>query len=156
MDLAETEGLSLVVTSQHLRLLHECGLLQQARKSKWIFYSPDVDPEPPMTRKIYNPLKKQLISNEKQIENISKIMTGFTHPRRIEIVKQLHAHPRTFDELTQICSISPGAMHRHLNKLISRKFIREKSGVYILIPKGTELKKMLISICHQSIINHTS
>lgn len=150
IDLAETEGLSPVVTSQHLRLLHESGFLKQTRKSKWTFYSTVSDPEPPMTKKIHISLKKQLVINEKQIPNLLKLMTAFTHPRRVEIIKQLKASPHTFDELTKICAISPEAMHRHLNKLLSRKFIREKSGIYILIPAGTELKNTLINMCHQS------
>lgn len=148
-DIADAEGISSVVASQHLRLLHENGFLNQIRESKWTFYTAVSIPEIPLTRKIYEPLKKQL-RKRNQIPKLLKSTTAFTHPRRIEIVKQLNRASCTFEELMDMCGISSRAMIRHLEKLRSRNLIRNNSETYSLLPGGTEFEKALVDICRHS------
>lgn len=149
-EVAEFEGLTPVVASEHLRLLHESGFLKQTRESKWTFYSVVSVPELAVSKKIFKPLKKQLSGNEKQIQKIFKSATAFTHPRRIEVIKNLNGSPRAFEELRDQCDFSFSAMNRHLEKLCSRGLVQKKSEEYELLPGGTELEKVLINICCQS------
>lgn len=146
-DIAEIEGISLVTASEHLRLLHESGFLKQERKSKWIFYSAVWPAGFPLVDKIYKPLRKQLIMTDSQVASLVKLMTSFTHPRRVEILKNLFGTVRSFDELTGMCDISPDAMRRHLKKLLSRKMILQDTIGYRITSGGSELKKVLIQIC---------
>jgi DNA-binding transcriptional ArsR family regulator len=149
-DIAAAEGMTSVVASQHLRLLHETGFLKQTRESKWTFYAAASDPELLLARKIYKPLKMQLTRNKNQIPKLLRSTTAFTHPRRIEIVKQLNSTSRTFAELMSVCAISSRAMTRHLEKLRSRNLIQKNSETYCLVSGGTELEKALISLCLKS------
>jgi DNA-binding transcriptional ArsR family regulator len=146
-DLAEIEDLSLVVASEHLRRLHEVGFLKQKRKSKWIFYSAVESSASLVAQTIYKPLKKQLVMMDNQIPHLMKLMTAFTHPRRVEIIKTLQGRPQMFHELIVGCAISPAAMFRHLQKLISRGFVEQSEGLFRLVSDGTELKKVLIDEC---------
>ena len=88
-DIADAEKITPVVASQHLRMLHELGILKQTRKSKWTFYSIDDTPEPLLILKIHKPLEKELVRKQDQIQELIKLMTAFTHPRRVEIIRQL-------------------------------------------------------------------
>jgi len=149
-EIADAEEITPVVASQHLRMLHELGILKQTRKSKWTFYSMDAAPESMLIQEIHKPLERELVRKQGQIPELLKLMTAFTHPRRVEIIKQLAKSPRTFNELTSACAISPRAMIRHLSKLQSRNFIQLNADVYSLLPKGTALKKRLVAMCQQS------
>lgn len=147
--IAEFEGITTVVASRHLRLLHESSLLSQKTEGKWTFYKVKSDPEFTITQKMYSPLRNQLAGGKGQIPKVIKSVTAFTHPRRIEIVKQLGAEPLAFDELKDRCSISSRAMTRHLNKLISRGFVENDSNMYKLLFGKTELEKVLLDMCLQ-------
>jgi DNA-binding transcriptional ArsR family regulator len=149
-DIADAEGVSSVVASQHLRLLHENGFLNQTRESKWTFYTVISNPELPLAQKIYEPLRTQLARKKNQIPRLLKSTTAFTHSRRIEIVKQLNRTSCTFDELMDVCGISSRAMTRHLEKLRSRNLIQNNSETYRLLPGETEFEKALVDICRHS------
>lgn len=146
-DIAEVEDIALVTASEHLRLLHQSGFLGQERKSKWIFYSAVLPSGFPVTEKIYKPLRKQLIASDRQISSLLKLMTAFTHPRRVEILKRLFNSSRSFEELIELCDISPMAMKRHLDKLVSRDVVRQDSDVYRITSGGVELKRVLVRMC---------
>ena len=146
-DISEVEGVSLVTASEHLRLLHQIGFLRQEREGKWIFYTASLSAGFPLVEKIYNPLKKRLIMPESQIPSLLKLMTAFTHPRRVEILKCLVVASRSFDELVELCDMSPMAMRRHLGKLVSRDIVRQDSDIYRITSGGIELKRVLIRIC---------
>lgn len=146
-DISEVEGVSLVTASEHLRLLHQSGFLMQERKSKWIFYTASLSAGFSLAEEIYKPLRKRLIMSKSQIPSLLKLMTAFTHPRRVEILKCLFVASRSFDELIELCDISPMAMRRHLGKLVSRDIVRQDSDIYRIPSGGTELKRVLIQLC---------
>lgn len=147
-DIAEIEHLSLVAASQHLRLLHEHGFLKQTRKSKWMFYSSIDEPEQPVAQAVISSLRKQLTSSPTQ--SLIKLTTAFTHPRRVNIIKQLCIAPRTFIELASVCDISPRALTRHIEKLVSRNLVQLESDRYRLFPGGTELAIALTDLCKEA------
>jgi ArsR family transcriptional regulator len=148
-DIADIEGVALVTASEHLRLLHESGFLRQERKSKWIFYSAELSSGNPVAENMFNPLRKQLITAGNQIPLLLSLLTSFTHPRRVGIVKNIFGFSRSFDDLIEVCDISKPAMHRHLDKLVVRKVICQDADVYRIVPGGTELKRVLIKLCRE-------
>jgi len=146
-NIAQLEGMTIVVASRHLRLLHESGLVVQAREGKWTFYKAVAPRESFLAHKIYKPLKIQLLNSKNQIPKLLKSATAFTHPRRIEIVKMLSGTPQTFDALQDLCTISSRAMTRHLDKLLSRGLVQKNPDNYRLLSGKTEFEKILLDAC---------
>ena len=155
-DVADAEKLSAVVASQHLRLLHDSGFLHLTRKSKWVFYRAEVNPAVPYAKIIYSPLKTALVFENTQIKTIFRIFTAFTHPRRIELTNVLSKRESSFENLLASCDISGMALHRHLKKLISRKFIAQKNDIYQLLRQTNRLQSALLNACLSSGPYHTS
>jgi len=147
LDVARSEQLTEVVASQHLRLLHEHGFLQLERRSKWAFYRAEFPLEGSYADYIFDPLKKKLNSKNPRTKDLFRLFTAFTHPRRIEIAKALLIRDHKFEELISICDISGQALYRHLDKLISRKFITQNDAIYQIIHYSTGLEKALLDAC---------
>ena len=154
-DIAQAEQLSEVVASQHLRLLHEHGFLEQKRKSKWVYYKMAVSAGS-HAKHLITPLKSKLGSQRPCSNDLMRMVTAFTHPRRIDIVKILLNKESSFEQLITECNISGQALYRHLNKLIDRKLVVQKNNVYrILRPKDGLLKALLLC-CNEEPFSHTS
>jgi len=147
LDIARSENLTEVVASQHLRRLHEHGFLQLKRKSKWAFYQAESPLKGSYAEYIFTPLKKKLIHGNNRTEDIFRVFTAFTHPRRIEITKALLIRDHKFEELVFACDISAQALYRHLNKLISRNFITQKNEIYQITRYTYGLEKALLDAC---------
>jgi len=156
LHVARANNLTEVVASQHLRLLHEHGFLQVERKSKWTFYRAGAPLKGSYAEHIFEPLKKRLMSKNSSKDDILRLFTAFTHPRRIEIAKALLIRDHKFEELISACDISRQALYRHLDKLISRNFISQNNGAYQIIRSRKGLKKVLLDACETTPFSHTS
>lgn len=75
-----------------------------------------------------------------------KAVTGFTHERRVHIVRALHQDPGEFSVLCSICGISVDAMRRHLQKLEKRDYIRRHDGVWEIKNLSDGLKNDLVNL----------
>jgi hypothetical protein len=63
-------------------------------------------------------------------DRILKALTSFTHPRRIQIVKAIHASGDASENLLiQTCHISKPALFRHLQKLAQRSLVTVNDGM---------------------------
>ena len=76
-----------------------------------------------------------------------QVLTGFTHPRRLELIRLLHARPMTVRQLADATGFSQQAISRHLAKLLKRELVADAGDwMWRLIrPKG-QLEKTLIEI----------
>jgi DNA-binding transcriptional ArsR family regulator len=156
-DIAVLETLSEVVASQHLRMLHEYGFLQLKRNGKWVFYRATANPSLPLAAGLFPLLKNELVSgNKKQVADLIRLFTAFTHPRRIELISAIFAEKREFDELVSLCDISSMALRRHLKKLTARNFIIQENEAYQIVHSGNRLRTLLLKACRESAIYHTS
>jgi DNA-binding MarR family transcriptional regulator len=128
-DLAKQNNYSQPVTSVFLRALQARGLLTPVRVSRFVRYYPIPDPlvdsAAPMLKAMTN-----AFSDEKlPFDQIRRIMTAFTHPRRIKITAILNSCPMDAMTLSAATGISMPAMNRHLDKLSRRGFaVEDPSG----------------------------
>src|SRR5687768_3697173 len=73
---------SLALTSQYLRNLEARGMLEVKRESRWVFYSVPVSP-PHEPAAALVPAMRSCLHSPESIEETFKLLTAFTHPRRI-------------------------------------------------------------------------
>jgi DNA-binding transcriptional ArsR family regulator len=129
-DVATRLGRPLSLTSEYLRTLEARGLLIARRVSRRVIYrlNPATDGGP--APKLVAALRSALQCEVQPLETLFNLATAFTHPRRIEIFRVLHAKPRTRAEVQVVTGISSRAVQRHLKKLQARHFVTRKGGVY--------------------------
>lgn len=121
--------LSLPVASQYLRALEARGLLVSRRVGRRVEYRLNVAASA-SAHPLVGPLRSAFQRTTSPIEMIFKLATGFTHPRRIEILRVLTAETRTLAEVQTDTRISVAALQRHLRKLEARGFVVCRKGIY--------------------------
>lgn len=124
-DIAMRTNTSPPNTSIQLRNLHARGLLCAQRKRNRLFYTLEANENIPFAAPLVSALAAMFDQN-KSNQSIVHVCTGFTHPRRIEIVQYLERQPMSFKPLLDKTGISPAALNRHLNKLIRRHIVQKK------------------------------
>jgi len=145
-----------VVSSQHLKLLHEHGFLEQTQKSKWVYYKTATHIENSHAKNLAPPLKEKLRSEGPCSKELVRMVTAFTHPRRIDIAKAITDRNKNFEQLASECNISGQALYRHLNKLIDRNLILQDKNIYRIIHPKAGLLKALLLCCNEDQVSHTS
>ena len=112
----------VAVASQYLRALEARGFLEARRNKRWVEYRP-LDPE---NTKPGNTLAGALareFQSKKAVETAFRLVTAFTHPRRIEIYRALVPRAQTLEELAKSTGIPWRTLLRHLSKLRTRGFV---------------------------------
>jgi len=131
--------------SMMLRALQSRGLIRPIRQSRWVYYYPMPDPLVKSAAPILAALRKKLLTKRVDEFSIIRILTAFTHPRRLAILAYLHE--RGAQATPDICvplGISQQALSRHLRKLIVRRLILYEEGRYCLRPTGDVLARTLL------------
>lgn len=120
----------LPVASQSLRALEARGLLTVRRVGRHVEYrlGDTTAAHPPDS--LAMTLQAALRKNPPPLDLIFKLATAFTHPRRIEIHRLLHAGPRTLAKLHSATRIPHRALLRHLEKLETRGFVALHTQTY--------------------------
>lgn len=121
-DVADSTGAKQSATSVMLRALQSRGLLSPRRVGKFVHYFPVADPQVPSAAPLLLAMSEALLVNNLPASEIRRIMTAFTHPRRIQIAHLLTISPMTDTSLSACTEISWPAVKRHLNKLQRRGF----------------------------------
>lgn len=133
-------------TSHHLRLLQSRGLLTAKPVSRFLFYSPKTDQTVGNADPVLAAVSAALERNESPVE-ISGILKGLTHVRRIAILRALHRASVSPEDLVRTCQISLPAVYRHLAKLEERGLVvADDNGTYKLEHKMPALARDLVSI----------
>lgn len=131
--------------SECLRALQSRGLIAARRQSRWVRYFPEPDPLVPSARPLLLAMATALRKRHRPETDLTHVLTGFTHPRRLQILKCLKAEgPRAFDELSRKTHISHQALYRHLGKMKARNLVHNDRTVWRLVRGTDELADSLI------------
>lgn len=134
------------VATQYLRALNARGLLEARRQGKWVYYRPAADKSVAGASALLKALQQTFDTQKEPIEMIFHHVTGFTHPRRLQIVQAIQADALSLEELRVRIAISRSALRRHLRKLVDRGYVVADEGRYRCIrPKG-QLAKVLLQL----------
>ena len=88
-DVACALHMPLAVTSQYLRTLNARGMLRAVRVSTRVFYQAAPDPSISQAGVILNALIACYRRPKTTVEDLCFVLTGFTHPRRIQLIQEL-------------------------------------------------------------------
>jgi DNA-binding transcriptional ArsR family regulator len=125
--MAEAMGLPTPVASVYLRALNARGILRALRDGPRVHYRVTPDPTLPEAAILVAVLHRDLLQGGKVVDRAFHALTGFTHPRRIEIVRALAETPGLArPALWRRTGMSPDALRRHVAKLIRRGYILEE------------------------------
>ena len=121
-DVARACRMPVNTATQYLRALQARGLLAAQRQSRWVYYVPRADLSVQHADHMLMAMRKAMDAGESQA-NMVAMLTAYTHPRRISIVRRLTAGPARVEQLAQDTDISLPACYRHLEKLKNRAVV---------------------------------
>lgn len=133
-------GCSESVASRHLADMGRCGFLVFKRRGRYLYS--DLD----RSDRLVGSVLRSLSGDSEDFEPVMKAVTGFTHERRVHIVRVLHEGPLEFSMLCSRCRISIDAMKRHLVKLKKRNFVSLHDDRWQLEELSAGLKKELLDL----------
>lgn len=149
-DAAERVNLPENHASECLRALQARGLIQARRQSRWVRYFPEPDPIVPSAAPLLSALKAALRTSPRTEKEFVRLLAGFTHPRRLQILACLkNEGPFLFETLARKTSISPQALYRHLANLRLRNLVQNENGVCFLVPQNDVLTNLLIRLASE-------
>lgn len=145
-EVAAAMHLSISIASQYLRALNARGLLCAQRHAGFVRYAVAPDPAVPETRGLVMALRESLCKGTRQERAVVfRILTAFTHPRRVEIMAVLHTFPAcTVRELARQARIPRTSLERHLKKLESRGFVVWRRCRWFRRPMRQSLARVLL------------
>jgi len=116
-----------------LRALQSRGLIAALRKSRWVMYYPEPDKSVVSAEDFLLAVKSAIFDQKLSDPQLFKVLTAYTHPRRIEIVRTLASSDAIGPtELSYKADISLPALFRHLDKLEKRGVVVSNNGKYSL------------------------
>jgi DNA-binding transcriptional ArsR family regulator len=124
--LAGRVHVSIAVASQYLRVLEAGGFLEARRNERSVEYRPK---DGAKTQSGLPHALAREFENKRAVETVFKLLTAFTHPRRIEVYQSLAGRTQTLEELVRSTGIPWRPLLRHLSKLRSRGFVLHR-GVH--------------------------
>ena len=149
-ELAAALGISDVVATRHLRRLGARGLLRVRRQGSWVFYRVEADPTIREAGPLVGALRETLQGERDVFDEVSRLATAFTHPRRQAIYEALRVGDRSFLELQEETGISERALARHLDKLVDRGFVVAGMDLYRATRPPGRLAQVLAELAPES------
>ena len=113
---------TLPLASQSLRALESRGLLKVKRRGRSVEYSPAEDPKG-FAGDLLPALRKELTEDEGSVRDAFRILTAFTHPRRILLYRAVPPAGIRFEALAQRVPFDRQSLRRHLRKLLARQLL---------------------------------
>jgi len=141
------QPLSLV--SENLRTLEARGVLAAQRAGRQVAYHPSLAVNPISTAGLAVALRAALRQRSGSLDAAYRLMTAFTHPRRVEIYRLLHRGSGTAQQLRMASRISDRALRRHLQKLAARGFITHRHARFTVTPRTDSLRRALARLALQ-------
>ncbi len=140
---AEQLKLALPTASIYLRSLEARSFLQARRSGRYVKYrfAPGADDA---SSAFHAALRDELGDPSEDHIRVFRLLTAFTHPRRIELVRCLAAGPKSALQLGSAVHIPPRALLRHLNKLNSRGLITFELNRFRLVSTLSPLAAALV------------
>jgi DNA-binding transcriptional ArsR family regulator len=143
-QIAASLGFGMPLASQYLRMLQARGLIRSDRSGREVFYSDRTDPLVPSAAGLLRVLRSALTSSDASLDEAMFMVTAFTHPRRVLIVRTLGPAGMRVEELRRATGISTRAMRRHLTKLRKRGVLSQNETFVKRSTKGSRLLQCLV------------
>ncbi len=118
------------VASQYLRILSARGLLRAEPKGRRVFYRVQADAAVPQAGVLVTALAATLRGRASPVERAFAALTGFTHPRRIAVLRALAEGPCEMKVIRRRARMSTSAAQRHLRKLMKRGYVFKHDSQY--------------------------
>jgi DNA-binding transcriptional ArsR family regulator len=145
-ELAQRARLSPTVASLYLRQLQARGLIRSARVGRWVRYSAVADPAVAHAAEVLTAMKRALLRSPPPYRRLFRTLTGFTHPRRLVILRALPGKVAVpLDWLRDVTGIPIPALTRHLDKLRRHGLAQRSPSGWRLAPSLSRLAQALIS-----------
>jgi DNA-binding transcriptional ArsR family regulator len=141
----------LNTASTGLRALQARGLITARRVGPYVFYAPQTDADVRHADAVLTAISAALRRGD-PIIGVMKVVTAFTHVRRITLVRTLDTKSGLLSgTLSQRCGISQPALRRHLAKLARRGMVASnKRHLWQVTVPPTPLGRALLSIARAS------
>jgi DNA-binding transcriptional ArsR family regulator len=137
--------LSLPAVSLYLRALEARGFLQVRRTGRHVKYHLAAGTDE-LSTAFNAALRAELGEPANAQARVFKLITSFTHPRRIELVRSLATGPKTALELCAATRIPLRALSRHLHKLRARGLISRQATRHELARPPGPLAAALVNL----------
>jgi DNA-binding transcriptional ArsR family regulator len=141
--------LSLPAASQYLRALEARGLLTCRRVGLRVEYRPVAMTTRDGGGTIANALRMLVGRRHQPIDELFKLATAFTHPRRIEVYRAVKNGADSFVRVRATTHISTRALARHLAKLEARGFVKNEGDVFAVTNHAHPLGRVLARLAAQ-------
>ncbi len=146
-EVAARLGIAENQASQVLRSLQSRGLVTAERRSRWVHYTAHPDPLVPSAQPVLSAMSEALVTQQLATTQIIRVMTAFTHPRRLVVLHHLQQNgPTSVKELAAGTRISPPALWRHLRKLARRGLVVRTNNRWRLASRPGDLAHALLSL----------
>ncbi len=120
------------------------------REGRYVYYRVQANPSIPETSDLVRALRTVLIKRKWELDKVITVLTGFTHPRRVALIAEVHDDVRSRSELCSACDMSLRALDRHLRKLQDRGLVRptdEAEANWRLLKPRDVLTRTLVACC---------
>ena len=146
-EVAERLGIAENQASELLRSLQARGLITAERRGRWVHYTAHPDPLVPSARPLLSAVSEALVTQRLSATQIIRVMTAFTHPRRLAVLRYLRQNgPTSSKKLALGTQISPQALWRHMHKLAARSLVVIEDNVWHLAPRPGDLAEALLRL----------
>ena len=151
-DLAEHLDLSMPRASQELRRLQSRGLIQASRSGMTVIYHPTPDPLVSTAAPLLHAMKETFLrSHGSEDDSTVRIAVGFSHTRRLLILRLLQIGPMDTQTLENLSGMSRDALNRHLKKLLAAHLVyRKEKQVHLDESNSHPLAQALLRILKES------
>jgi len=144
-QLGRNVGISDQNASIQLRLINSRGLISPRRVGMEVIYEAEPNTEVAAAPEILEALR-ECRAKKVPMDVVIRAATAFTHPRRIQIVRELAASALKPAQLQDRTGIKERALYRHLSKLEARGFIRRIRHTYSVCSPKNEFSKILLQL----------
>lgn len=148
-QVAERMRLAPSTATAYLRQLNARGFLAVDRVGRFAIYRAKPDPLLPQFRILFQCMRDAALQKPAEMEKVYRLLTAFTHPRRIRIVECLACEEMTQPELRKAAQIPTMALERHLRKLINRGYVQKHGRHYRLADNLSDFAKGLLATALQ-------
>lgn len=132
-ELAKAVQIGISAASQELRRIQSRGLLKVERRRSFAFYRFGADPQVPTAEPLLKALQSALRNYpEERDQEIIQIAKGFSHPRRIAILKELGKAPKRRLVLRGIANLPQSSASRHVGVLVQSALVSCENGWLVL------------------------
>ena len=129
-EVARQLDMTLSFASQSLRALEARGMLKVKRRGRSVEYAPVPEPKG-FARDLLPALQVELTGDDHSVRTVFRILTAFTHPKRILLYQAIPSAGIRFEDLARRLPFDRQSLRRHLRKLLTRHLLIQTSDGFI-------------------------